>query len=99
MAETKTTRTATFGLELQNNNQPNDTTTRSISIDVAETVHAGFVESAASLFAAASLSSVFQPTNWRDSGGVEDVYILTSINPELVEKTVTKLDPLTPAQP
>ena len=95
MSETKTTRTASFGLNLQNNNQPNDTTTRTISFDVAETVHAGMVESAASLFSAASLSSVFQPTSWRDSEGTEDVYILTSIEPELTEKTVTKLDPVT----
>lgn len=96
MAETKTTYVASFNLNLQNNNQPDDTTTRTVSFDVNEEVHAGMVASAASLFAAASLSSVFQPSNWRDSGGVEDVYILTGITPELTEKTVTKLDTIIP---
>lgn len=99
MAETKTTYVASFELDLQNNNQPNDTTTRSVSIDVGETANFGMVETAASLFSAASLSSVFQPASWRDSGGVEDVYILKGITPTLTEKTVTEGDLIIPAQP
>lgn len=96
-AETVTTRVASFELSLENTEDSTDTTRRTISFDVPASTDQASIEAAAQLFTASSLSTAFQPANWRDYGGNWDVYKLTAVKPSLTEKTVVTYDQITPA--
>ena len=97
--ETKTSRVASYDFTLINPDDPTDTKKRSVSFDLPQSTTDEQVQSAASLFAAASLSSVFQPTSWRDSEGVLEAYKMTLIEPSVTDKTVKKFDNIVPTAP
>lgn len=94
----KTTRVASFEIDLQNVDNVNDTTKRTISIDVPASVTSSQVATVASAyFAVAGMSNVFQPTGWRDYQGSFDVYKMVGVTPSLTEKTVTTGDMIIPS--
>lgn len=96
-AQATTTYVASFELTLENTENANDTTKRTISFDVPSNTDESKIIPTANLFAASSVNTVFQPTNWRDYGGNWDVYKITNIQPGLTEKTVVKYDEIIPA--
>ena len=88
----KTTKTAGFEILLQNTNNVEDTTTRTVSFDLPydSTIGADNLATIASTyFAVAGMSNVFQPAGWRDYEGAQDVFKMVSVTPILTEKTVT----------
>lgn len=97
--KTETTKTATFELTLQNSNDDTDTVKRSISFDLppSSTIQPeDIADIATDYFFGAGMSNVFQPSNWRDYEGLDDVYILKGITPVLTQKTVSEADYVTP---
>ena len=96
--ETKTSRVAGFKIDLVSSQNPNSTTSRTVSFDVASTVTGAQVQTVASaFFAQAGMSNVFQPNGWRDYEGDDEVYIMTGVTPILTEKTTMTGEVIVPA--
>lgn len=95
------TKTASFEITLQNNNDEYDVTKRTVSFDLPPTstiTSDNMATIASTYFAVAGMSNVFQPTSWRDNKGLDDVYILKGVTPILTEKTVTEGELVEPTQ-
>lgn len=98
--EVKSSRVASFKIDLVNSENPSDTTSKTINFDVPDSVDITQAETVASTyFAVAGMSNVFQPAGWRDYEGNFEVYLMTGVTPSVTEKTVTTGDTYTPANP
>mgnify|MGYP003447650716 CR=1 FL=1 len=98
MAKSVSTTAAGFKLTLVNTENPSEVYDRTVSFDlpIGTTIRsADQLTTAASLFAAAGMSNVFQPTGWRDYMGELDVCTIQAITPILTEKVVSTADEIT----
>lgn len=89
-AVTTTSNTVSFTLNLA---RSGDTNKRTLSFDVAETIAAASLESAAATWLA-SYNKLIQPTQWRDSDTAEEEWTTIGITPTQTTKTVTTYDPV-----